>query len=132
MFSGPADTVEAATSGHKSRCVHLCYMTRQHSDGPLSSIGVRELRNQMAASIHRAGTGERLLVTVDGKPVAQLGPISPDRTGVTLWDLAAGGLIEPPRRPDPGRTGTKRADPAPIPVPADLSADRLLEAARGR
>lgn len=89
-------------------------------------IGVRELRNNVAAVVRRAGAGERLIVTVDGKPVAQLGPIQADSGGLTLWDLAAGGLISPPRRPD------RPADPAPLPVPADLSADRLLEASRGR
>lgn len=92
----------------------------------LAPIGVRELRNNVAAVIRRAAAGERVLVTVDGRPTAQLGPIAPDRTGVTLWDLAAAGLVVPPRRPD-------RLDaPAPIPVPADLDANRLLEATGGR
>ena len=77
-------------------------------------------------SVRQAGAGERLIVTVDGRPVAQLGPIQPDTNGVTLWDLAAAGLISPPRRPD------RPPDPDPLPVPADLSADRLLEASRGR
>ena len=94
--------------------------------GPLSPIGVRELRNQVAAAIRRAGAGERLVVTVDGVPMAQLGPLAPDHTGVTLWDLAAGGLIEPPHQRQ------RPPNPAPIPVPADVSADRLLDAARGR
>lgn len=92
---------------------------------PLSPIGVRELRNQVAAAIRRAAAGERLVVTVDGRPAAQLGPLSPDSGGVTLWDLAAGGLVEPPH------TLTHPPDPAPIPIPADVSADRLLDAARG-
>ncbi len=95
-------------------------------DLSLSPVGVRELRNNVAAVLRRAGAGERVLVTVDGKPVAQLGPIAPDTRGVTLWDLAAAGLIEPPRRHD------RPLEPAPIPVPADLGADRLLEASRGR
>lgn len=92
----------------------------------IGTVGVRELRNQVAAVVRRAGRGERLLVTVDGRPVAQLGPIAPDRGGVSLWDLAAAGLVEPPRRPDQPPT------PAPAPLPADLNADRLLEASRGR
>lgn len=92
----------------------------------VATIGVRELRNQVAAVVRRAGRGERLLVTVDGRPVAQLGPIAPDDRGVSLWDLAAAGLVEPPRRPD------RPPDPTPVPLPADLSADRLLEVSRGR
>ncbi|MCP5032604.1 MAG: type II toxin-antitoxin system prevent-host-death family antitoxin [Actinomycetia bacterium] len=99
---------------------------------PLSPIGVRELRNQVAAVVRRAGAGERMVVTVDGRPVAQLGPLSPDDGQVTLWDLAAGGLIEPPRRSGRHPSDRHPPDPAPIPVPADASADRLLEAARGR
>ncbi len=91
-----------------------------------ASIGVRELRNQVAAALRRAEAGERLVVTVDGRPVAQLGPLTPGAGGATLWDLAAAGLVEPPRRPD------RPADPAPLPLPADLNADRMLEGSRGR
>ncbi len=95
-------------------------------DDALTTIGVRELRNQVASVLRRAGAGERVVVTVDGRPVAQVGPLTPGGSGATLWDLAAAGLIEPPRRPD------RPADPAPLPLPADLSADRLLESSRGR
>lgn len=97
-----------------------------NDEPPRSPIGVRELRNNVAAVVRRAGAGERVIVTVDGKPVAQLGPLTPDSAGVTLHDLAAAGLVEPPRRPD------RPDDPAPFPVPADLGADRLLELTRGR
>jgi prevent-host-death family protein len=94
-------------------------------DEHIERVGVRELRNNVAAVLRQARAGQRVLVTVDGRPVAQLGPIAPDATGVTLWDLAAAGLIEPPRRPD------RPAAPAPLPMPADLSAERLLRATRG-
>lgn len=92
----------------------------------MERIGVRELRNQVSAVLRRAAGGERILVTVDGAPAAQLGPLEPDTTGVTLWDLAGAGLIEPPRRPD------RPTDPTPLPVPADVRVDRLLDAVRGR
>jgi antitoxin (DNA-binding transcriptional repressor) of toxin-antitoxin stability system len=98
---------------------------REDPVGPLAPIGVRELRNQVAGAIRRAHAGERLIVTVDGVPRAQLGPLRPDSTGVTLWDLTAGGLIEPPQQL------VRSEAPAPIPLPADVSADRLLDAARG-
>lgn len=90
------------------------------------TVGVRELRNSVAAVLRRAAGGERLVVTVDGTPVAQLGPLEPDAAGVSLWDLAGAGLIEPPRRhdlPDP---------PPPLPIPADVRVDRLLDQIRGR
>jgi prevent-host-death family protein len=97
------------------------------TDNPqLALIGVRELRNNVAAVLRRARAGERVVVTVDGRPVAQVGPLQPAWSGASLWDLAAAGLIEPPRRPD------RPPDPAPLPMPADLNADRLLEASRGR
>jgi prevent-host-death family protein len=92
----------------------------------MERIGIRELRNNVADAVRRAGGGERITVTSDGRPVAQLGPLEPDRTGVTLWDLAGAGLVAPPRRhdrPDP---------PTPIPVAADLRVDRLIGQVRGR
>jgi prevent-host-death family protein len=97
---------------------------RRGGDSAPATIGVRELRNNVSTVVRRAGTGERLLVTVDGRPVAQLTPLAPDSSGVTLWDLAAAGLVEPPRRPD------RPPEPRPMPLPADLGADRLLDAAR--
>ena len=89
-------------------------------------IGVRQLRNSVAAVIRRASRGERLIVTVDGQPVAQLGPLEPDCSGVSMWDLAGAGLVEPPRRND------RPSAPPPLPVPADVRVDRLLDQVRGR
>ena len=94
---------------------------------PISRIGVRELRNNVAAVLRRAGQGDRILVTVDGHPSAQLGPLTPDPSGFTLWDLAGAGLIEPPHS-----SAGERARPEPIPVPIDFRADRLLELVRGQ
>jgi prevent-host-death family protein len=126
-------TVEDQLGDNKSDCVHECYassamtINRTINSGRAAlPIGVRELRNNVAAVLRRAEAGERIVVTVDGRPVAQIGPLTPDANGVTLWDLAAAGLVEPPRRHD------RPTDPAPLPVPADLDADRLLESTRGR
>ena len=77
--------------------------------------------------LRRAQAGERLLVTVDGRPVAQLGPITPSSSDdVTLWDLAGAGLVEPPRRHD------RPAAPRPQSIPADVRTERLLDHVRGR
>ncbi|HVX19698.1 MAG TPA: type II toxin-antitoxin system prevent-host-death family antitoxin [Acidimicrobiales bacterium] len=74
-------------------------MDRPQRDGR-DRIGVRDLRNQTAAAIRRAGAGERIVVTVDGRPVAQLGPLGPHDGPATLTDLAARGLAIAPRRAD--------------------------------
>lgn len=93
---------------------------------PGATVGVRVLRNQVSSLIRRAEQGERIIITVDGKPRAQLGPLAPGDGGPTLHDLAAAGLIEPPAAPPPARF------PVPLSVPADVRLDRLIEQIRGR
>ena len=63
-------------------------------------LGIREVRSRVASLVRRAGAGERIVITVGGRPVAQLGPLEPDRAEVTIEDLAARGLVEPARRGD--------------------------------
>jgi prevent-host-death family protein len=89
-------------------------------------LGVRELRNHTAAAVRRAGAGERIVITVDGRPVAQLGPIEPADRAVTLDDLAARGLVTLPRRVD-------RPEPdVSVEVWAGFRLDRVLRDVRGR
>ena len=66
----------------------------------LERLGIRELRSRLTAFVRRAGTGERIMITVGGRAVAQLGPVEPTRAEVTIDDLAARGLLEPARRND--------------------------------
>jgi antitoxin (DNA-binding transcriptional repressor) of toxin-antitoxin stability system len=91
----------------------------------METIGIRELRNQIAAVVRRAAGGERLVVTVDGVAMAQLGPLQAEPGVVSLHDLAAAGLVEPPR-----------ASPSPVPdaanPPVDVRLDRVLDQVRGR
>ena len=87
-------------------------------------MGIRELRNNVAAVVRRAASGERLVVTVDGKPMAMLGPLSPG-TGATLDDLIAAGLVEPPRR------SRREAPPSRADVPVDVRLDRVVADIRG-
>ncbi|MFV0525970.1 MAG: type II toxin-antitoxin system prevent-host-death family antitoxin [Acidimicrobiales bacterium] len=98
----------------------------ERSDTPSTTLGIRQLRADVAAVVRRAAAGERVVITVGGAPMAQLGPIEPGAGDLTLWDLATTGLVEPPRRTD------RPPDPNPVPVPADLNANRLLDATRGR
>ena len=64
----------------------------------MAHIGVRELRSALAVYLRRAQHGERIVVTVDGSPVAQLASLSGDHSGVSLADLVARGSVQPPRR----------------------------------
>ena len=57
-----------------------------------TTIPQRELRNQAGAVLRRAEQGERFTITVDGRPVAELGPLLGAQEPATLADLAT--LIE--------------------------------------
>ena len=89
-------------------------------------LGTRELRADLSAAIRRAGAGERLVITVGGRPVAQLGPLEPTDERVTLEDLAARGQLVLARRDD---------RPAPefsMPLWAGTRIDQLVREVRGR
>jgi antitoxin (DNA-binding transcriptional repressor) of toxin-antitoxin stability system len=90
----------------------------------VEQIGVRELRSNLAAALRQAGAGERVVVTLDGRPVAQLGPLEPVGAP-TLEELAASGLVDPPRRPD------RPPPPAALDAAVDVRLDRVLAEVRG-
>ena len=92
---------------------------------PWTSIGIRELRNQVAAVVRRAAGGERLVVTVDGVAMAQLGPLAATPAASASHDLAAAGLVEPPR-------GAPSPPPEAANPPVDVRLDRVLDQVRGR
>lgn len=105
----------------------LCYtglVTKPDTAIAPNRVGVRELRNQVAAVIRRAQSGDRIVVTADGVPVAQLTAIEPVG-GLTLDDLIAGGLVRPPGR------STLPDRPRPTAVPIDVSAAVVLGEVRG-
>ncbi len=90
----------------------------------MDQIGARELRANLAAAVRQAGAGERVIITIDGRPVAQLGPL--EAIGApSLQELAASGLVEPPRRV--GRP----AAPDAIDAAIDVRLDRVLGEVRG-
>ena len=127
-----------------SRCVHACYsigvlwhagVVDEHDPadamaddptrraGGASHVGIRELRNRVAAVVRRAAAGDEIVVTVDGRPVARLSPLEP-RGPATLDDLVAAGLVEPPGRSD------RPPPPPPAMVPVDLDIDTVLDEVR--
>jgi prevent-host-death family protein len=72
----------------------------------MDRIGVRELRNQASQVVRRAKAGERLIITVDGRAAAQIGPLSPSERTADLQELLASGAVVAPRThapPDPPR-----------------------------
>ena len=91
----------------------------------VARVGVRELRANVAALVRRASSGERVVITSDGVPVAVLGPLEPAAGGVTMDDLVAAGLVVPPGRLD-------RPDaPEPANLPIDTRSGRVLDELRG-
>ncbi len=97
-----------------------------YAAGVAEEVGIRDARADLAALVRRAGAGERIVLTVSGRPVAQLGPIDPLGEAPTIADLAARGLVVPARRDD---------RPPPdlhLPLTAGTRLDRLAREVRGR
>ena len=87
-------------------------------------MNIRELRANLAAAVRQAEAGHRVVVTVGGRPVAQLGPLDHGPGEPTLDDLAARGLLQRARRSD---------RPAPellVATPVGTRLDRLLDEVR--
>ena len=63
-------------------------------------LGIREFRGRLTSLVRRAGSGERIVITIAGRPIAQLGPVEPASAAITIDDLAARGLLELARRGD--------------------------------
>jgi prevent-host-death family protein len=85
---------------------------------------IREFRANLAAAVRQAEAGHRIVVTVGGRPVAQLGPLDPGHHEPTLDDLAARGLLHRAHRSD---------RPAPdlvVATPVGTRLDRLLDEVR--
>jgi prevent-host-death family protein len=89
-------------------------------------IGIRELRATAAAVVRRAEAGQRTVVTVGGRPVAQLGPLTSAAAERSLDELVAQGLLIAPRR-----IGGDAPNDSTIAVWGSLRLDRLLREVRG-
>jgi prevent-host-death family protein len=102
--------------------VQLCLCTHVHTHSN-RSVGIRELRARLAETIRVAEAGERTVVTVGGRPVAQLGPLDADAPD--LERLIASGAVIPPRRTSDWRP------PETVPVWAGVRLDQVLRELRG-
>jgi prevent-host-death family protein len=87
------------------------------------TIGIRELRSELAGAIRRAASGERTVITAHGHPLAQLAPL--DEAAPDIDRLISSGALIPPRR-----TGSWRA-PGPVAVWSGVRIDRALKELRG-
>lgn len=92
----------------------------------MEEIGVRDLRASISEVVRRAGAGRRVVVTVDGRPVAQIGPLAPDDNERSLQDLVRRGALE-------GATDHRRSAPAFRAAGwPGMRTDRLIREVRGR
>jgi prevent-host-death family protein len=65
----------------------------------VEDIPARDLRNNVSGVLRRVEAGERVRVTVSGRPVAQLGPL-PERPQTVAWEAFLAGAED--WRADPG------------------------------
>jgi prevent-host-death family protein len=89
----------------------------------MSEVGARQLRADLAAHLRRAAGGERVTVTVDGVPVATLGPASADLEPLTA--LVASGAVRAPRR-----HGSPRVPVEPLSTMSTVRPETLLRGVR--
>ena len=131
IVKSPSNQSESVHDHTETRRDHTGYLAPDSPDGrakeTAAAIGIRDLRANLASMTRRAQGGERVLVTIDGEPVAQLGPIEPaDSEQITIEDLAVRGLLIPARRND-------RPEPAVVmPLWAGTRIDQLVREVRGR
>jgi prevent-host-death family protein len=73
----------------------------------MASVASRDLRNHTAEVLRQVATGARVTVTVNGKPVAEIGPVSGSRSA----SMPKSELIEllAHRQADPGLRDDLRA-----------------------
>jgi prevent-host-death family protein len=68
----------------------------------MEKVGVRELKNSLSAYLRRVARGEHIVVTMRGKPVAELWPVGRGpQIDADLLSLEAEGRIALSRLPKP-------------------------------
>ena len=63
----------------------MTHVSRVIRSGDMDTVTIRELRNRGGDVVDRVEAGERVIVTRDGKPVAELRPLS--RSALTAVEL---------------------------------------------
>lgn len=90
------------------------------------SIGVREFRSNLASYLRDASLGHRIVITSDGKNMAELGPINGSLLSNSLEALIATGLLEAPAQ------ATQATQPANFQLPTGVNSQQILKELRGR
>ena len=83
-----------------------------------------ELRKGLANYLRIANSGEEVVITVDGKPFAALGPLEAQNE-ITIDHLVAGGLVNKPLRDEP------LGGPEEAILPADSNVLAIIREVRG-
>jgi prevent-host-death family protein len=91
----------------------------------MERVGIRELRNYASRVVARARAGERIVITVDGVPVAEIGPIRRSDERMTMDELVAAGHVIPPRD-----TTSPPPPPPPFRVPDGRTSMEILDELR--
>ena len=92
----------------------------------MEKVSVRQLRNDVSRILRRVRAGERLIITSDGHPVAEIGPIDPTAQGRVLDELIRTGAVIPPR------TLTKPRPARPVRSAGPVTTAEILDELRSR
>lgn len=91
----------------------------------MERIALRELRNQASRVVRRARAGERLIITVDGVPAAEIGPVSAEHASSLDQLISTGSVVG-------ARIRTGSAPARPVPAPSGRSSSSVLRELRDR
>ena len=90
----------------------------------VNKIAMSVLRKELAGFLRRAKNGERMIITVDGKPIAQIGPLEPNGS-LDMDQLVTSGLVNEPT------SFSSAKKPAQMSFPIDVSIETILSEMRG-
>ncbi len=89
-----------------------------------NKVSMSVLRKELAGFLRRAKNGERVIITVDGKPIAQIGPLEPNGS-LDMDQLVASGLVNEPT------SVSSTNKPAQMSFPIDVTIETILLEMRG-
>jgi prevent-host-death family protein len=95
-----------------------------HASRARREVGIRELHDQLSRYVGEVATGEEIVVTSRGRPVARLVPI--DDAPDPLAELRARGLVREPTQP------RRRADGRDRPTPTGSVSELVIDERRSR